>query len=113
MDTARIKEIRKSKEKAARRKYDNFQASGTQKYYYEYEHYSDLVDICDIALNVSEIRDKSTKMFVDLGGIVEDAYQLKKSGDYYDPQSVKNFLDQVLLIGRQHGFEKESRGSFR
>lgn len=35
------------------------------------------------------------------------------SGDYYDPQSVKNFLDQVLLIGRQYGCEKEQRGSFR
>ena len=109
MDTERIKKIRDSKEKAARRKYDNFQASGTQKYYYEYEHYTDLVDICDMALSVSQIKDRGTKIFADLGGLVEDAYQLKKTGDYYDPESVKNFLNQVLLIGRQYGWEKEFR----
>lgn len=109
MDTERIKKIRDSKEKAARRKYENFQASGTQKYYYEYEHYTDLVDICDMALSVSQIKERGTKIFVDLGGLVEDAYQLKKTGDYYDPESAKNFLDQVLLIGRQYGWEKEFR----
>ena len=113
MDTERIKKIRDGKKKAAQRKYDNFQASGENKYYYEYSHYNDLVDICDMALSVSQIKDRGTKIFVDLGGIVEDAYQLKRTGDYYDPESVKNFLDQVLLIGRQYGWEKEQRGSFR
>lgn len=103
MDTDRIKQIRKGKEKAAQRKYDNFQASGDNKYYYEYQHYSDLVDICDIALSVSDIREKNLKMQTDLYDISNQAYNLYKGGGYYDPVEMKLFLDSVLLFGRKHG----------
>ena len=80
MDTDRIKQIRKGKEKAAQRKYDNFQASGDNKYYYEYQHYSDLVSICDIML---------------------------KHGVYDEPEDMKAFLGDVLLFGRKHGICRE------
>ena len=104
MNTERIKQIRKGKEKAAQRKYDNFQASGDNKYYYEYQHYSDLVSICDIALNVSEIRDKYFKTSMDMQTICSRANKYKKNADYYDSDTMRFLLEDIVLIGKKYGF---------
>ena len=66
IDSSRIKEIMKSKEKAAQRKYDNFQASGVTKYYTEYRHYDDLASICRLALSISDIKEKNINYVIRL-----------------------------------------------
>lgn len=104
MDTDRIKQIRKRKQEAAERKYENFQAGGDNKYYYEYQHYSDLVSICDIALSVSEIRDKYFKTSMDMQTICSRANKYKKNGDYYDADTMKYLLEDIVLFGRKYGF---------
>ena len=107
MDTDRIKQIRKGKEKAAQRKYDNFQASGDNKYYYEYQHYSDLVSICDMALSISDIKSQNIDIIVNLTDICESARIMLKHGEYYEPEAMKAFLGDVLLFGRKHGICRE------
>ena len=107
MDTDRIKKIKESKRKAAQRKYDNFQASGDNKYYYEYQHYSDLVSICDMALSISDIKSQNTDIIVGLSDVCETARVMYKNGEYYDPEAMKHFLGDLLLFGRKHGVCRE------
>lgn len=107
MDTARIKEIRESKKKAAQRKYDNFQASGVNKYYTEYQHYDDLVSICDMALSISDIKAQNINIIVELTDVCETARIMYKNGEYYEPEAMKHFLKDLLLFGRKHGVCRE------
>ena len=109
MNTSRIEEIKKSKEKAAQRKYDNFQASGVTKYYTEYQHYSDLVDICNIALSVSEIRDKSIKTNAEMMRLCDNAEHIERFREYYDPETMKAFISDIVLFGRQNDLISDRR----
>lgn len=102
IDSSRIKEIMKSKEKAAQRKYDNFQASGVTKYYTEYRHYDDLASICRLALSISDIKEKNDRLTISLYKLCHKAYDLKKDGDYFEPQKMKSFLEDIIIMGKQN-----------
>ena len=104
MDSERIKQIRDSKEKAAKRKLDNYQASGVEKYYTEYRHYNDLVEICDIALSISQIRDQNTKFMCILNEIYPEARKLNKNFEY---ESAVQFIGKVIRTCHLFGFRRD------
>ena len=54
MDAARIEQIRKSKEKARQRQWQNYQATGDDNYYRKMNGYEDIVTICDQALSAAD-----------------------------------------------------------
>lgn len=103
IDSGRIKEIMKSKEKAAQRKMDNFQASGFNKYYTEYQHYDDLVSICRLALSISDIKENNDRLTMSLYELCSKAYDLKQEGDYFEPDKMKSFLEDIIIVGKQNG----------
>ena len=104
MDSERIKEIRKGKQKAAERKLANYQSSGYPKYYTEYSHYDDLVSICDIALSVSEIREQNSKFIMVLNELIDDAKRCDRYGDYDD---MKLFVSRFLDVCNRNGFRRD------
>ena len=104
MDSGRIKQIRDSKKKAAQRKYENFQYSGVNKYYTEYQHYSDLVDICNMALSISEIKAENVRMKLVFNDLVESAHKLLKYKDYYEPEEAKKFIEAFMMECKRNGF---------
>ena len=104
MDSERIKEIRDSKEKAAKRKFDNYQGSGVDKYYTEYRHYQDLVDICDIALSISQTREKNFKLMSILNEMYPEAKRLNKEFDY---ERAEQFIGKFIRTCHLFGYRRD------
>ena len=104
MDTATIQKIRKGKEKARQYNFQAYQDTGEAKYERAERRYSELVDICDLALSISEIRDRSVRMNSEYMILAKHAADLKHHGEYVDQQKMKDFLYEVVDVASRFGF---------
>lgn len=104
MNTEEIRKIREGKEKARQYNFQAYQDTGEANYYRAEARYSALVDICDIALNVSEIRDKGIKINAELSILATKAAKMRHDGCYREPEEVKNFLYLVTQTAERFGW---------
>ena len=104
MNTEEIQKIREGKEKARRYNYQAYQDTGSANYYRAEARYSALVDICDMALSVSKIRDKGIKINSELLILATKAAKMQHDGSYCDMEEVRNFLYLVTQTAERFGW---------
>lgn len=103
MDTDRIQEIRDSKERARLRNFENFQATGDQKYYTKYHAYEELVDICDLALSKNNYRQEAGSIKADYIMLATKASRLVHMA--WDEQEAKDLLKELIADAKTYGFD--------
>ena len=103
MNTERLKKIRASKDSARRRQELNYQTSGDTVYYTKAKQYEELVEICDMALSVSRVRDEESSIKNELFPLAEAARKAEENcrGGGNDTVVV---LNKIMQLARKHGW---------
>lgn len=115
MTKERIEEIKKSKERAYKRQFDNYQATGEQKYYSAMVRYEEIVDLCDMAL--SEVVPRRELGFIKASlitlGDKADTVLHKYPEGYFMPMQPSDLADfyrilkEVVAVASLHGYDSK------
>ncbi len=106
MDAARIEQIRKSKEKARQRQWQNYQATGDDNYYRKMNGYEDIVTICDQALSAADDHQKALNLKLDIIGFASEAADLIHHNPNIDKE-IKNLLEDIMATAKRNGWQNK------
>lgn len=106
MDAERIKKIRENKEKARKRQWQNYQATGDDNYYRKMNGYEDIVTICDQALSAADDHQKALNLKLDIIEFASEAADLihHNPGIY---KEVKDLLENIMATARRYGWQNK------
>ena len=107
MKADEIEKIRNGKEKAAQNNYQWFQQSGDDRYYRAYKRYDDLVEICNQALSVADIKDKHQRLQSNIMILAERAAKIKYNREFSDQELVKDFLYDFVDMAKRFGYDNK------
>ena len=107
MKADEIEKIRNGKEKAAQNNYQWFQQSGDDRYYRAYKRYDDLVEICNQALSVADIKDKHQRLQNNIMILAERAAKIKYNREFTDQELIKDFLYDFVDVAKRFGYDNK------
>ena len=113
MTRERIEEIKKSKERAYERQFDNYQSTGEQKYYAAMHRYEEIIDLCDIALSDANPRQELGFIKASLCSVADkvDTVIHKYPEGYFMPLQPSDLADfyrvlkEVVTVASMHGYD--------
>lgn len=108
MTAEEITKIRRGKEKAYHRQWDNYQATGAANYYNAAKRYADLVEICDQALAAADDHAEALHLRGSFSQLASRADDILHDGGH-DIEAMKQLLRDVRAIAEGHGFSSKWR----
>lgn len=107
MKADEIEKIRDGKERAAQNNYQWFQQSGDDRYYRAYKRYDDLVEICNQALSVADIKDKYQRLQSNIMILAERAAKIKYNREFTDQELIKDFMYDFVDMAKRFGYDNK------